>query len=114
MTAVVSREHAKATCLTGAAGMLLLAVAVVMMVVAAPAQVHGRTPGLAKSSAVQLTTDVCHQLTPRSNSATARACQAGPAADSARAETYVPSMISGNWSASSPGRAARPAAAGLR
>ena len=111
MTAVVSREHAKATCLTGAAGMLLLAVAVVMMVVAAPAQVHGRAPGLPKSSAVQLTTDACHQLTPRSDSATARACQAGPVADSARAEAYVPSLTSGNWSASRP---VRPAAADPR
>ena len=38
MTAVVSREHAKATCLTGAAGVLMLAVAFVMMVLAAPAR----------------------------------------------------------------------------
>ena len=79
MTAVVSREHAKATCLTGAAGMLLLAVAFVMMVVAAPVRLHDRAPGLAKSSAVQLTTDLCHQLTSRDDSATVRACLAGPA-----------------------------------
>ncbi len=55
MTAVVSRERAKATCLTGAAGVLMLAVAFVMMVVAAPGQVHSQPP------AVQLTTDVGHQ-----------------------------------------------------
>ncbi len=57
MTAVVSRERAKATCLTGAAGVLMLAVAVVMMVMAAPGQVHGA----AKPPVTQLTTDVGHQ-----------------------------------------------------
>ncbi len=66
MTAVVSRERAKATCLTGAAGVLMLAIAFVMMVVAAPGQVHSQPP------AVQLTTDVGHQLTSRSDSATPR------------------------------------------
>jgi hypothetical protein len=70
MTAVVSRERAKATCLTGAAGVLLLAVAFVMMVVAAPGHAHDP----AKPSAVQLTTNVGRQLTPRSDSAKARAC----------------------------------------
>jgi hypothetical protein len=63
MTAVVSRERARATCLTGAAGVLMLAVAFVMMVVAAPGHVHGP----AKPSVAQLTTDVGHQLTPRSD-----------------------------------------------
>ena len=62
MTAVVSRERAKATCLTGAAGVLMLAIAFVMMVVAAPGQVHSQPP------AVQFTTDVGHQLTSRSDS----------------------------------------------
>jgi hypothetical protein len=56
MTAVVSRERAKATCLTGAAGVLMLAVAFVMMVVAAPGHVHGP----AKPSVAQLTADVGH------------------------------------------------------
>ena len=63
MTAVVSRERAKATCLTGAAGVLMLAVAFVMMVVAAPGHVHGP----AKPSVAQLTADVGPQLTPRSH-----------------------------------------------
>jgi len=104
MTAVVSRERAKATCLTGAAGVLMLAVAVVMMVMAAPGQLHG----VAKPPVAQLTTDVGHQLTSRSDSAKVRACRAGPATDSAWAEAYVPSMISESWSASSPGRAVLP------
>jgi len=90
--------------------MLMLAVAFVMMATTAPAHVHGRTPGPAKPSAAQLTTDVCHQLTSRSDSATVHACLAGPAADSAWAEAYVPPMISDSWSASGPARAPRPAA----
>jgi len=48
MTAVVSRERVKATCLTGAAGVLMLALAIVMMVVAAPAHGSVRAPGPAK------------------------------------------------------------------
>jgi hypothetical protein len=85
MTAVVSRERARATSLTGAAGVLLLAVAFVMMVVAAPAHGGGRLHGFAKPSAVQLTSDVCHQLTAKSDSATVRACWAvrAPRASSA-------------------------------
>jgi len=88
--------------------MLVLAVAFVMMVVAAPAHGYDRAPGPAKPSAAQLTTDVCHQLTSRSDSAAVRACRAGPAADSAWADPYVPSMTSDSWSASSSGRAIRP------
>jgi hypothetical protein len=65
MTAVVSRERARATCLTGAAGVLMLAVAFVMMVMAAPGHVHGP----AKPSVAQLTTDVGHQFAPRNDSA---------------------------------------------
>ena len=41
MTAVVSRERARATYLTGIAGLLMLAIAFVMMIVAAgPGQPH--------------------------------------------------------------------------
>src|SRR5579864_3888217 len=65
MTAVVSRERARTTFLTGAAGVLMLAVAVVMMVLAAPVHGQARAHGLAAPSAVRLTTDVCHQLTSR-------------------------------------------------
>ena len=83
MTAVVSREHARATFLTGAAGVLLLAVAFLMMVVAAPAHGLGRLHGPAKPSAAVLTSDVCHQLTAKSDSTTVRGCRVGPAADAA-------------------------------
>jgi hypothetical protein len=75
MTAVVSRERAARTGLTAAAGVLMLAVAFVMMVVAAPGHGHVRAH-LDKPSAVRLVTDVCHQLTSRSDSATVRACRA--------------------------------------
>ncbi len=108
MTAVVSPERAKATCLTGAAGVLMLAIAFVMMVVAAPGHLQVRPHGAAKSSTAQLTTDVCHQLTSRSDSATVRACRAGPLADSAWAEVHVPSMISDSWSATSSARIVGP------
>jgi hypothetical protein len=93
MTAVVSREQARTTCLTGAAGVLMLVVAVVMMMVAAPAHGPARAVGPAPPSVVRLTTDVCHQLTSRSYSATVRACLAGPSADSAWTDAYVPSII---------------------
>lgn len=89
MTAVISREQAARTGLTAAAGMLMLAVAFVMMVVAAPGHLQVRPPGAAKSSTAQLTTDVCHQLTSRSDSATVRACRAGPLADSAWAKAHA-------------------------
>jgi hypothetical protein len=82
MTAVVSRERARTTGLTAVAGVLMLAVAFVMMIVAAPVHGHVRVH-LARSSAVRLATDVCHQLTSRSDSTTVRACRAGPSADSA-------------------------------
>jgi hypothetical protein len=108
MTAVVSRQHAKSTGLTAAAGVLMLAVAFIMMVVAAPAHVHAGAHSPAKQHAAQLATDLCHQLTWRSDSATVRACRAGPSADSAWADAYVPSITSDSWSASSSGRAARP------
>ena len=57
MTAVVSRERAARTGLTAAAGVLMLAVAFVMMVVAAPGHGHVQAH-LAKPSAVRLATDV--------------------------------------------------------
>ena len=68
MTAVISRERAARTGLTAAAGMLMLAVAAVMMVLAAPGHGHVRAQ-LAKPSAVRLEADVCHQLTSKGDSA---------------------------------------------
>jgi hypothetical protein len=94
MTAIVSRERARTTALTGAAGLLLLMAAIVMMVAAAPAQVHHRSYSPAQPPAVELTTDLCHQLTSSSASTTVRACLVGPAAPSAWAEAYTPSITS--------------------
>jgi hypothetical protein len=51
MTAVVSRERAKATWLGGAAGLVMLAVAFVMMACAAPSPVHPRPHGATAQSA---------------------------------------------------------------
>jgi hypothetical protein len=113
MTAVISREQARRTCLTAAAGVLMLAAAFVMMVAAAPA--HGGARAHAAGAhaagaygAMQLATDACHQVTPRSDSVTARACLAGPSAVSARADAYVPSVMSDSWSAGSSARVAGP------
>jgi len=128
MTAVISREQTRRTCLTAAAGALMLAVAFVMMVAAAPA--HGGARAHAAGahaagahaagahaagahaagahSAVRLATDACHQVTPRSDPATARACLAGPSAVSAWADARVPSMTSDSWPASSSARTAGP------
>jgi hypothetical protein len=47
MTAVVSRERAKATWLTGVAGLVILAVAFVMMAGAAPSLARPRPHGAA-------------------------------------------------------------------
>lgn len=66
MTAVISRERARTTGLTAVAGMLMLAVAFVMMVAAAPGHGPARAQ-LARPPAVRLMTDVCHQLTSRSD-----------------------------------------------
>src|SRR5437762_11977218 len=108
MTAVVSRERARTTGLTAAAGVLMLAVAFVMMVVAAPGHRTAQGHGPARIGTGPLTAAVCDQLTPRSDSTVARACLAGPSADSAWADAYVPSMTSESWSASSSGRAVQP------
>ena len=78
MTAFVSPERATAASLTGAVGLLMLAIAVVMMVIAAPTQIHYGAHNPAKPSAVRLTTDLCHQLTSRSDSTTVYACLGGP------------------------------------
>src|SRR5690242_14496482 len=88
MTAVVSRERARTTGLTAAAGVLMLAVAFVMMVVAAPGHRTAPVHDPAKTATEQLTASRCDQLTSRSNSATVRACRAGPPAESAWADAY--------------------------
>lgn len=45
MAAIVSRENARATWLTGMTGLLILAAALVMMACAAPSLVHARSHG---------------------------------------------------------------------
>jgi len=77
MTALVSPERATSASLTGAVGLLVLAIAVVMMVIAAPTQARQGANNPAKPSAVQLTTDPCHRLT-SSDPTTVYACLAGP------------------------------------
>ena len=78
MTAFVSPERTTAAALTGAAGLLILAISVVMMVIAAPTRIHYGADNPAKPSAAQLTTDLCHQLTSRSDPTTVYACLTGP------------------------------------
>jgi len=51
MTAVLSRERAKATWLSGVAGLIILAVAFVMMACAAPSLTHPRPHGATAQSA---------------------------------------------------------------
>jgi hypothetical protein len=58
MTSVVSRERAKATWLTGAAGLLILAVTFVMMACAAPSLVHARPHGAVTQAASVHTSSV--------------------------------------------------------
>jgi hypothetical protein len=58
MTAVVSRERAKATWLTGLAGLLLLAAAFVMMACAAPSLAHARPHGAVSRAASGYTSSV--------------------------------------------------------
>jgi hypothetical protein len=80
MTAVVSRERARTTGLTAAAGVLMLAVAFVMMVVAAPGHGHVQAqpaePAAVRLVTERLVTDMCHQLTSKDDSPAVRACQA--------------------------------------
>jgi hypothetical protein len=45
MTAVVRREDARSVCVTGAVGALVIAIAIVMMVLSAPAHAHARPHG---------------------------------------------------------------------
>jgi len=62
MTAMVSRERATATWLTGAAGLLILAAAFVMMACAAPSLVHARRQGAVTQAARVYTSLVTHKL----------------------------------------------------
>ncbi len=96
MTAIVSRERARGTYLTAAGGLLMLMVAVVMMFAAAPRLDHHLATGhLATGHAASLlTAHLSHQVAFSSDSASTRACLAGPRALRACAEAYTPSMTS--------------------
>jgi hypothetical protein len=85
MTAFVSPERARTASLTGGIGFLMIAIAVVMMVIAAPMVRHGaQNPAHnpahnpPKPSAVQLMMDPCHRLTSRNGQTKVHACLAGP------------------------------------
>jgi hypothetical protein len=81
MTAFVSPERTTAASLTGAVGLLILAIAVVMMVIAAPMirnGAHNPANNPAKPAAVRLMMDPCHQLTSSSDQTTVHACLPGP------------------------------------
>jgi hypothetical protein len=109
MTAVVSKSRSKSTWLTGAAGLLILAAALVMMVWSAPTARTPRNAGATRPVAESVTS-FCGQQDSAGHPAKARPCQLGPAL-SAWTEPYPPSVVN-------PGRpaglfrcpAARPAA----
>jgi hypothetical protein len=58
MAAIVVRERARATWLTGAVGLLILAAAFVMMACAAPSLVHARPHGAVTQAARVYTSSV--------------------------------------------------------
>ena len=78
MAAVVSRERAKGTWLTGLAGLVILAVAFVMMACAAPSLAHPRPHGPAAQSASVSTFSLITRNGPASGAGQAR--QGGRAA----------------------------------
>ncbi len=89
MMAVVNRERAKATWLTGAVGSLMLAAAFAMMVFAAPSASNARPHGAATLTATRPAASRCDQLASRSDSAAVRACRAVPPAVNAWVEAYM-------------------------
>ncbi len=98
MAAIVSQERARGTYLTAAVGLLVLTVAVVMMFAAAPRLDHHLAAGhtAARVAAAQVTAHLSHQVAFSSDSASTRACLAGPRALRACAEAYTPSMTTDN------------------
>jgi hypothetical protein len=111
MAAIVSQERARGTYLTAAVGLLVLAAAIAMMFAAAPRLDHHLATGhlatghlatghaaaghaAAGHTAAQLTAQLSHQVAFSSDSASTRACLAGPRALRACAEAYTPSMAS--------------------
>jgi hypothetical protein len=72
MAAVVSRERAKGTWLTGLAGLVILAVALVMMACAPPSLAHLRPHGPTAQSASVATLSLITQDGPASGAGRAR------------------------------------------
>ena len=72
MAAVVSRERAKGTWLTGLAGLVILAVAFVMMACAAPSLAHLRPHGPTAQSASVSTFSLITRNGPASGAGRAR------------------------------------------
>ena len=72
MAAVVSRERAKGTWLTGLAGLVILAVAFVMMACAAPSLAHLRPHGSTVQSASVSTFSLITRNGPASGAGRAR------------------------------------------
>jgi hypothetical protein len=93
MTAVVSKSRLKQTWLTGAAGLLLLAAALVMMVCSAPTARARLHAGVTRP-ATESVTSFCGQPASGGDPAKARACRLGPSALSAWTKPYIPSTIS--------------------
>lgn len=103
MTAVVSRSRSTSTLLTGAAGLLILAVAFVMMVCAAP---RVRTPPSAAT--IQAVTTHCGQLTSGRKPVKAGVCRIGTSTLSAWTKPDDRSTIMESWAASRLARPSRP------
>jgi hypothetical protein len=103
MTAVVTRSRSTSTLLTGAAGLLILAAAFVMMVCAAP---RVRTPLLAGTA--QAVTTHCDQLASSGKPVRAGSCRIDPSTLSAWTKPYARSTIMESRAASRLARPSRP------
>jgi hypothetical protein len=103
MTAVVSRSRWKSTWLTGAAGLLLVSAAFVMMICAAP---RARAPlrGDTVPAATQSVTTWCGQPTWSGDQAKVRVCRLGPSALSAWTGPRGSAVIAPTRPASQPAR----------
>lgn len=95
MSAAVSNSRSTSTWLTGAAGLLILLAAFVMMACAAP---QIRTP--AHSAATQSVVAHCGRQASSTDPARVRTCRSGPSMLSSLTKPYGHSSIMESWSAS--------------
>jgi hypothetical protein len=77
MTAVVSRERAKATWLSSVVGLVILAVAFVMMACAAPSLAHPRPHGAAQPASVSTSSPITGSWSARWTGRAAQGRRAG-------------------------------------